>query len=354
MKKIKNMKNKIILIISIISIVSVFSLVRVNAAESTVSLEAGSSSLKVERHVNNVTDDVNNTFTYTITADRSNPALVEGLPSTMSIVFDKVSPSKDGIAVVESDLDLSKLTFSALGDYKFTIAETESSNDKVYPIDSSIYTFYVTVRNEVDTDNIPTGNLVATLLTGATKDGSLTKEDIVFENKALTHLTITKNVSGDMANKEEYFKFKVTITGESIKDEEYKITGQDSSVSYDGTTINTSTNFKAGQDNYIYLKHGQTVTIGLDGDNNQLQSGVTYTIVEEDASSYNTYINSNSKNEKTLSTTLSNDLAKNAVTYLNNYESSTLTGMLVNIAPFMILILSSIVCFVVINKKVRI
>ena len=246
------MKKKIILILICLMVFLTFSSTSVSAA-SSVKLEDSSTnnSLLITRDIVDVDDNVSNEFTYSISADASNPTSVSELPSTFKITFDNVSPNDEGVAKVQAQLDLSNLTFTTIGNYKFNITEISSSNASIYPVDSSIFTFYVVVRSELDTNNFPTGNLVAMLLSDATKDGSSLKEDVVFESGALTYLTITKNVSGDMANKEEYFKFLVEISGKA--GDVYKISGQDSEVIYNGSNVTTSSQYSVGSNNYIYL-----------------------------------------------------------------------------------------------------
>lgn len=350
MKKISK-----IMMLVVLTVATVFGLNSANAATTTISANSESTqNLTVTKKVENVKDAVTNTFTYTITADTNNPATVTNLPSTMTIAFTNEAPDSNNVATKTGILDLSGVTFSKLGDYKFYIAETASSNASVYPVDNEHnYIIYVSVRNELAADGkTPTGNLVATLVSQVKPDENSAKTDILFETSPLTSLKVSKNVTGNLAEKDEYFKFKVDI--KSTTTGSYKISGQDATVTYKGSSINTSDTYVKGQDNYIYLKHGQEVTIGLDGTTPQIDAGIEYQIIEQDATDYATYINGSTTNTKTSTlTALSNDSTKNVTSFVNHKETATLTGLFINILPFIVLIVLASVGVYAIRKTAK-
>ena len=142
-----------------------------------------------------------------------------------------------------------------------------------------------------------------------------------------TYITITKEVSGNMRETDKYFKFLVSING--TNGDTYRISGQDSTVTYNSNTVNTSSTYTVGSTNYIYLKGGQTVTIGLaaNGNDSQIPVGVTYSIVEQDAEEYVTTITGLQGETKTtgnLTTQSSN--SNNVVEFLNSRDAAALTG----------------------------
>lgn len=142
-----------------------------------------------------------------------------------------------------------------------------------------------------------------------------------------TYITITKEVSGNMRETDKYFKFLVSIDG--TNSDIYRISGQDSTVTYNSNTVNTSSTYTVGSTNYVYLKGGQTVTIGLaaNGTDSQIPVGITYSIVEQDADEYVTTITGIQGETKTtgnLTTQISN--SSNVVEFLNSRDAAALTG----------------------------
>ena len=149
-----------------------------------------------------------------------------------------------------------------------------------------------------------------------------------------------------MGDINEYFKFKIEIDGDG-----YTILGQDSSVVYNGQTINTINTYNGSGDNYVYLKHGQTVTIGLNNGEYQIPSNSLYSIEEMDASNYKTYVNNSTGQLKSWLTHAINTPDSNNVSFVNNYESTVLTGVFISIIPYIILISLAIIGIYVLKKK---
>ena len=94
-------KTKELLIISIIFLIlGVFRLNTVNAANIPDAIAASDTphSITVTREVEDVTNPVTNTFTYTITQDSSNPDTVTGAPTTLQIAFNGENPNASNVA----------------------------------------------------------------------------------------------------------------------------------------------------------------------------------------------------------------------------------------------------------------
>ena len=233
------------------------------------------------------------------------------------------------------------------GTYKFILRETSSSNEGVYPHDTNYYTLLVNVLNELDENNSPTGQLLIDALNTGLLNDTETKTDVIFETTPLTYFTLSKTVTGDMADKNEYFKFKVNI-GETYN---YVITGQDSVVNYNGEEIYTNNTYNPNEDNYVYLRHDQTITIGLADGEYQIHAGIPISVEEMDASNYKTYVNNgNTPNKGFAITSLARPSYNNA-SYVNNYESTALTGVFIRVLPFVLLFLVSFVAIVFTYKK---
>lgn len=338
MKKLKTVMLVVLLVVAMLmGQASVFAVTPVTV-QSTDEPHA----IEVTRKISDVTNPVTNTFTYSVTADSSNPATVTGAPTSFTIDFNAVQPDGENVAAQTGAIDFTGATFSKVGDYKFLVKETASTDSTTYPVDDSEYYVYVQVRNEVDENGVPTGNLVATVLTQGTEvgDATNTKKPVEFPAESVfTNMTLTKEVEGNMADPNEYFKFKIEIEG-GLDGDTYVISGQDATVDYEGASINTSSTYTVGQDNYVYLKAGQTVTIGkTDDDLNQIKVGSTYTITEEGATSYETYINGSTADSKVSEELVAEeDATQNENTFVNKKEEANLTGLFISVTPYIVIL----------------
>lgn len=347
------------LILSIIVVMVAMLTVKVEAATTTIAANSGSTQTwTVTREVQGVSNSVTNTFTYQVQAGDYNPGIVTTDGTTpfdytnVSIVFNNVAPVNN-VATQTATIDLSTLQFDEVGDYEFIVEETASSNASLYPVDdSTYYSIYVSVRYEVDGNNVPTGNKIATLVAQPADDGGTKVSNMVFASgSSLTYITLSNGVTGNLAEKDQYFAFTVTLPGNN--GDTYTILG-DHSVN--GTTTVNSSSYTVGTTTTIYLKHGQSVTIGLtSGGAYEIPVGETYTVTENGALEYSTYIDGGSNNSKTLTKTTVDPTdpdfnANNVCSFVNNYQSDVLTGIFVNVLPFIILISLAIVG-IYINKR---
>ena len=87
-----------------------------------------------------------------------------------------------------------------------------------------------------------------------------TKEPVVFESEAtFTYITISKQVTGNMGDKSEYFDVTVTIPGTT--GDTYLVSGG----KY-GTPATSETTVTAGTAKTLQIKHNETLTIGIASD----------------------------------------------------------------------------------------
>ncbi len=312
----------------------------------------GDTTVTVTKTLEGITNPVSVTFGYQVTAAEGNPAAVSGtLPLTASIVFNNAAPNEDDEVIGTTEVDFAGLSFPKVGDYKFIISEVSTTNSTLYPISNDKYYLYVSVRNgEGDT-------LVATVAQQGilTTDETQTKVDVVYPSPVnLTYITVEKRVTGNMADKTEYFKFKVNIEGGNTGDT-YTIIGQDTNVTYNGSTFAAPTTYTVGQDNYVYLQHGQTATIGLYKNSiPQIPVNVKYSFVEQDASTYETYVDgSTTKSKTSAEKTTVLTAANNKTTFVNNKEEATFTGVVVTIAPYVAVVAIAALGIVVVKKSKR-
>ena len=360
--------------------------------------------ITITRNVTVVHNPVTNTFSYAIEEDEENPVSVTGLPGSVNIVFNNTAPviptgKWTGTAVQTGTLDLTGINFTKVGDYAFNISETASTDPVSYPIaDGRIYTVMVAVRNQLDGNNQPTGTLEATVAYVAS--GITKVPNIEFEATYIGQMmSITKEVQGNMANPDEYFKVLVDI--DCPNNNTHRIyyhdvltnsDNVDTTISYNGNNINRLpsydtitgyySTYTCGQTNYVYLKHGEEVMIV------DFLNETEYSFTEQDATSYETYINKTSTNSKSSGTLIieapdpggdspkSNILGKEykpknmaneapTVDYdeenggniiLNVYNSEVPTGAIIKYLPYAILLLvvaGALTFFIIANKKIK-
>ena len=327
------------------------------SGESVTILESDTpSSLTVTRRIEGVTNKVNNTYTYTVNALDSNPTGASNEPTTFTINFNNVQPGGDNVATSTSVLDFTGTTYTQVGDYTYIVTETASSDETNFPISEQSYEVYVSVRYAVDENNIQISprTLVATLSSQAIEQTDLTsleKSDIVFTSSSeLTYINVSKEIRGNFAENEEYFKFLLKINGQT--GDEYQIIGQDENINYKGEDISTSNTYTVdNSDQYVYLKHGQTITIGKTSDElSQIKSGITFQLIEQDAENYTTYINgSNTVSKDTGVLTTVSDSSRNNASFVNDDSRTIKTGVMLTIAPFAILMIVSVCCLLLIK-----
>ena len=327
----------------------------------------GESSVTIMREVSGVSNPVTATFSYAMVPDDNNPASIEGL-DTVGVTMNAVVPNSDGQARIEQSIDLSNLTFTKVGDYKIHVHEVYSSNSKNYPVDElDSYKILISVRN-VTENGVPTGELIATLVNQVEGSSGDKYGAMAFTSEAnRTSITLTKSLSGNAADTDEYFKFRIDFENATVGDV-FTIFGQDSVVTYHGETIVTQTQYVVGQDNYVYLKGDQTVEIGSDGEFKlELPIGLRYTITELDAQDYQTYIDSSTAEgkispRKTTAAMItdtrditSDDPDVQNKTYFENVKNTTvMTGISAVILPFVGLALigiTSTCAYIAISRK---
>lgn len=306
-------------------------------------------SISFTRTVSGVSNTFANSFGYEIVASETNPAPVMGLVNNFRIDFTETDEIVENSVSSSTIIDLSGVVFSKLGDYEFTVREVSSTDEVNFPVDkSNEYTLMASVRNALDETGKPTGELEASFLTQVKNTNGEKSENALFENTAIrSKLEMSNSLQGSMADGDAYFKYKLSFVGAKQGDV-FTISGQDAEVSYGGETIATATTVIVGQDNYIYLKHGQTVTIGNKDGLNELPIGIQYRIEELDMTDYETYIdgvlNEDKVSElKTVQAELAPDASEelvvefeknNKTSFVNKKEASVLTGVTLGILPF--------------------
>ena len=291
---------------------------------------AGSKAFGVVREVSGVSNPVTNTFGYTITADTDNPATVSDFPTTLSAVFNGVAPVS-GKATVTACASISDAAFTKLGDYRFEIRENSSTDTTNYPISTNVYTVIFSVRNVLN-NNVPTDDLEVTL--AGYVDGAGTKvTDPIYSNAASrTYFQFTSAVTGNMSEKSQCFKYRIEIpvqTGVTSGDT-YTLEANTTCTGSSDSVVAGSTN------NYVYLKHGDSATVGLVRASYQLPVGISYTItkIDDTDSGYTTTVDGATEKSITKTTVAVDDADFNTLSkteYVHDKSADVLTGIVTNV-----------------------
>ena len=231
----------------------------------------------------------------------------------------------DGRASASNSLNFVELfdgiTFSAPGNYNFKLREIEGQNPNI-EYSAAVFDITVYVAWELDNNGYPTNALAITGIVTNNAEGEKEYCGPTFHNTAAraANLTVSKNVTGNAANVNDYFAFVVNITGGA--------TGT-YSISYVGNTYTPAnpTVITAGTPATIYLKHGESFTIL------NLPVGATYHVTEE-ADGYTTTINGQAVNDDDRSITGTIDEGGADVYYVNSKTFTPPTGLFMDIMPY--------------------
>ena len=157
--------------------------------------------------------------------------------------------------------------YTSVGVYEYTLKEVAGTTAGVNYYGKNIK-LVVTVVNGND------GKLriaaVHTEAVGEAKNNSFTN------TYSAGKLNVSKTVKGNLGDKDKYFEFKVTLTGETGK-----TYGTSYAVSGGSNTENPS-EIKIGKETTFLLKDGETISIA------NLPYGVTYTVTETAVEGYET------------------------------------------------------------------
>lgn len=214
-------------------------------------------------------------------------------------------------------------TFTKPGIYKYTVTEDNGNYDGI-TYDRTARTLYVYVRNASAGGYEVYGAVLVKAGTDSQGNPTTTKND-PFINDYDTHdVTITKNITGLQADKNREFKFTVQVTGQD--NEIYKMV-----VTKDGQETEQKLVSKAAA---VEVSLGDGDSIHIYG----LSNTDTYTVTETEANTdgYTTKIDGveTSTGVKSGSVTADNT----SVVYENNREASTPTGVIMNIAPYVLMV----------------
>ena len=279
------------------------------------------------------------------------PGVTAAIQSVGDFVFtasedDKYLAATEVPATATISFDATK--FSAPGIYKYVVSEG-TTNVEGITNDAPAYLYlYV----EEDGDSYKITNVVMTR--EDTTTGKTDRFTNVYggdeDNQTVNDLILTKDVTGNQGDTKKEFSFTIKMPSNTS---EYYAVYSGSFV--EGEWVNdellgTITPDNSSEGLGVPLADGEYVRVyGLSSSDN-------YTIVENDANEggYDTTIASTStatidNDEGTVSGTIQADTT---ITYTNNRESSTPTGIMMDIAPYAVLVvIAAAGCFIFLRKR---
>lgn len=177
--------------------------------------------------------------------------------------------------------------------------------------------------------------------------GSEGKSNDINMTYSAGQLKVSKTVTGNMGERDKYFKVTVTLNGESGKtypEAGYTVTGGTKIT--DGTTDATTSTITIGEPKDFYLKNDETIAI------QNLPYGVTYTVAEADYTGNNggydaaAYVYSDTADGE-ADGSRKIDKAEETVTITNNKGIDVDTGIGLDSLPYIVML-----AFVVIGLTV--
>ncbi|MBQ3468666.1 MAG: BspA family leucine-rich repeat surface protein [Bacilli bacterium] len=242
-----------------------------------------------------------------------------------------------------------KMPITDVGTYTLKVKETGTSNG-AYPVDEdNEYTIVIQAENVLDANDRPTGDYNATFV--IMDDNDTKKQKMAFaepkDESQFGHIELTKTIKGIMSDPTKYFDFSIQVDDRPTYtctdysgSEKYPISGVDSGH-YSAAEV---TKCKSGTKDSISLKHGQTATIGQFTYNNNNYDAIStddyYKIIEGTESDYTTTFKINSGSATSGNDTGLNSISNsgNVVTFYNQKEGSPVTGIILTVLPYLILI----------------
>lgn len=320
------------------------------------------------KEANTMVPNVSFSFTVTPATIDENGETRNGLPVTAGVSNSVTVDSTDNAAVFTPGDSLNTATdvtdtvkfnvnvnsFNQPGIYKYTVTENTFTYDGI-TTDNNVLNLYVYIENN-DSEEVgaPAFKVAYTELVdpdASTVDGKPQEaktdsftNDYDKNGSTLHDLTLYKTISGNAAYMSGEFSFAVTISGE--KGEKYYveigtynngsfIKGTEATGTTAILTSGTSGTFTLGQNDAIKI-------YGLD-------SNDSYTIKETISDRYSVKIDDTDDNDGEATGTISND---KTIHYENIRNTVTPTGIVMDIAPYILLVVAAAAgCFVFLRKR---
>lgn len=235
-------------------------------------------------------------------------------------------------ATKTTTLSLAGAIFTKPGVYRYGVAETTEGGSGL-TVDSTKYIVDVYVGYDT-VDGAESTNL-SILQTLTKKENATEKSDITFKNTFASQLlTVSKTVAGNMGDRTKGFSFTLNITADGKLSANTTITAV--KTAQDGETSEVTVT--VGSDSTFTLKHGETLAVP------GLPEQTSYTVTETKDDDYTTMVDSTGTFD-TTNNKVSNTMSENGNTeaFTNTANKTVDTGIILDIAPYIIIFVIAIV-----------
>lgn len=285
------------------------------------------------------TEPVTVTYTYGIVPNSQNQPGASNEPTQVQVEFNDAQPGANGNVAGVATISFAGANYTNTGIYRYTVTES-NSNNPAYPASGLGYEIYV----QVTEDN---GAMKKVVYDQALNLATNVKEDMEFPHgERTTYIYVENYAEGLITDIGTVFKYRLEILGPVGA--RYAIKGQDTTVNYEGEGTVTTTSIyevKDGDENYVnvYLKSGQTLTVGLADDGSyQIPVGTRYRLVKEKVNKWYTTINGQdfaTEQDKMDFLIAGVDPLLNKIMVENFRDFDVpMTGVILNALPFLILV----------------
>ena len=251
------------------------------------------------------------------------------------------------------DLSTSNISYPSAGVYEFKVVETcdssavvASDDEKVnldQMLDDKEYLISVYVKNS--DDGLVIYGVTAQSYDSDTGELGEKVESLKFEEtfirvlSTLTSLSINKTIAGEYADMTKEFSYTVSFVNPStVSEQTIAMTVHKADGSEKATGSVDLTDSEIGELTFT-LGHGEYVLF------TDVTAGTSYTVEETAADGYTasyTKVAGGTESDKVtgtkVDTTVISDAGENSVSYVNTYKDITVTGVIVNNAPFVAMI----------------
>lgn len=250
------------------------------------------------------------TFNFTIAANSVTDAATGvtkdnmPMPTIGNVAY---AAGEAGSATKSKTVTITLPKYTSVGIYTYIIKETAGTTAGVTYYGNDIKLVVTVINGEDGTIR------VAAVHTESEGD----KSDKFANTYSAGTLKVSKTVAGNLGDKNKYFEFKVTLTGENGKTygASYAVTG--------GSKDDNPKSIVIGQETTFMLKHGDTLSIA------NLPYNVTYTVTETADADYET---TKTGDTGTISA------AEQTAAFTNTKEGSIDTGVTTENLPYVLLI----------------
>lgn len=224
-------------------------------------------------------------------------------------------------------------TYSAVGIYTYEIEENGTGKAGVTYFGDKI-TLVVTVIEQNGKVRVAAVHTETPVSPSYDKDGT-TKSNTFVNTYSAGSLSVKKNVTGNLGDKEKYFAITVSLTDTTSDNYGTDYTGNtitvgqtSYSVTVDGKTTTNPTSISIGTPATFHLKDGETLTLS------NIPYGTEYTVTEVDLSDYTETITGGDANGAGVVDSASETL----VTVENHKEVQVDTGITLDSLPFVLIL----------------